>query len=228
MKKKVIILSAIMVAVTLTLASCDWIKTKPDTERDSTAYNEVVTDEEAAAKAVGADVGAGSAADMDEEAEPVDDNQLGEEDWDISVRTFDLYIQDPGPGYEAIIRGRDNEVHVVEGRTEGYPIDMLEPFGNVWQADVNFDGHTDVMICLGLEPVSDQVFMRYDAWIYNPSTFSFRRSPSFRGIINPEIDKKEQRILGHYIARDGETKVYNAYYWQNDGDIKPVGKSWNE
>ena len=64
MKKKGIILSAIVVATILTLASCDWIKTKPDTERDSTAYNEVVADDEAAAKAVGADVGAGSATNM--------------------------------------------------------------------------------------------------------------------------------------------------------------------
>ncbi|MBO4564203.1 MAG: hypothetical protein J5720_02065 [Bacteroidaceae bacterium] len=228
MKPKSIIFAAILMAATLTLASCDWIKTKPDTERDSTAYNEVVTDEEAAAKAVGADVGAGSASEMVEEAEPADDNLLGEEDWDISVRTFDLDIQDPGPGYEAIIRRDGKALQVAEGRTEGYPEDMLEPFGNVWQADVNFDGHTDVMICLGMEPVSDQVFMRYDAWIYNPASDNFTRAQSFRGIINPEVDKKEKRILGHYIARDGETKVYNAYYWQADGDIKPVGKSWNE
>ena len=221
MKHKGMIVKAIVVvAATIGLASCDWIKTKTDTERDSTAYNEVVADDETAAPA--------ETAESVMDAEPAEEDLLGAEDWDISVRTFDLDSQDPGPGYEAIIRRDGKALQVAEGRTEGYPEDMLEPFGNVWQADVNFDGHTDVMICLGLEPVSDQVFMRYDAWIYNPTSDNFTRAQSFRGIINPEVDKKEKRILGHYIARDGETKVYNAYYWQADGDIKPVGKSWNE
>ena len=221
MKHKGMIVKAIVVvAATIGLASCDWIKTKPDTERDSTAYNEVVADDEAATPA--------ETAESVMEAEPAEEDLLGAEDWDISVRTFDLDSQDPGPGYEAIIRRDGKVLQVAEGRTEGYPEDMLEPFGNVWQADVNFDGHTDVMICLGLEPVSDQVFIRYDAWIYQPATSTFNHAPSFRGIINPEIDQKQQRILGHYIARDGETKVYNAYYWQADGDIKPIGKSWNE
>ena len=228
MKQKGIIFAVILTTTAFTLASCDWIKTKPDTERDSTAYSEVVADDETTAKTVEAEDGAGSTTGLEKAAEPTQEDLLGAEDWDISVRTFDLDIQDPGPGYEAIIRGKDNEVHVVEGRTEGYPEDMLRPFGNVCQADVNFDGHTDVMICLGMEPVSDQVFIRYDAWIFNPSTRSFYRATSFRDIIHPEIDKKEQRILGHYIARDGVTKVYKAYYWQTDGDIKPVGQSWNE
>jgi hypothetical protein len=226
MKHKEMIVKAIVVAATIGLASCDSIMKKTGTEPDSTATSEILADAEA--EAVGANVGAGSAADMGVDTGPAEENLLGAEDWDISVRTFDLDSQDPGPGYEAIIRRDGQALQVVEGRTEGYPEDMLEPFGNVWQADVNFDGHTDVMICLGLEPVSDQVFIRYDAWIYNPANDNFTLAPSFRGIINPEIDKKEHRMLGHYIARDGKTKVYNAYYWQSDGDIKPIGQSWNE
>lgn len=225
MKHRQMIVKAFVVAAIIGLASCDWIKTKPDTERDSTAFSEVTFDQEAAELAEAA-----KAVEAAEHAEAAlaQEEGLGAEEWDISVRTFDLDSQEPGPGYEAIIRRDGKALQVAEGRTEGYPEDMLQPFGNVWQADVNFDGHTDVMICLGLEPVSDQVFIRYDAWIYNPANDNFTLAPSFRGIINPEIDKKEHRMLGHYIARDGETKVFNAYYWQSDGDIKPIGQSWNE
>ena len=150
------------------------------------------------------------------------------EDWEVSVRTFDLDSQDPGPGYDAIIRIDGKAVQVVEGRTLGYPQDMLEKFGNVLLADVDFDGHTDVLICLGEEPVSDQTFLHYDAWLYNADDGKFYCPHTFREIDNPEVDEKEHRILGHYIARDGKTKVYSAYYWQLDGNIQQVGDSWTD
>lgn len=57
------------------------------------------------------------------------------QDYDVSVRTFDLASQDPGPGYECIIRLEGKKPQVVEGRTLGYPEDILKVFGNVWQAD---------------------------------------------------------------------------------------------
>jgi hypothetical protein len=149
------------------------------------------------------------------------------EEYDVSVRTFDLDSQDPGPGYECIIRNKDGKtLQVVEGRTLGYPRDMLEPFGNVWQTDVDFDGYTDVLINLGFEPVSDQHFVRYDAWLYNPDDGKFYCPDTFREIINPEVDREETRILSHYIARDGKTRVYSAFYWQRDGNIQRVGESW--
>lgn len=94
------------------------------------------------------------------------------------------------------------------------------------KTDVNFDGQTDVMICLGREPVSDQTFVRYDAWVYDPDSGKFFCQGTFREICNPEVDRKEQRILGHYIARDGQTRVYSAHYWQKDGNIQSVGESW--
>ena len=182
-------------------------------------------------KVVGGDTAANSGTEADDKTtadnEATEGESVNGEEWDVSVRTFDLDSQDPGPGYEVIIRDRKGKTLTMgERRGNGYPRDMLETFGNVWQADVDFDGHTDVLISLGLEPVSDQVFKRYDAWLYNPEDGKFYCPDTFRDICNPEIDKSDTRILGHYVARDGVTKVYSAHYWQRDGNIQQVGETW--
>ena len=156
-------------------------------------------------------------------ASVVDGQGLAEE-WDVSVRTFDM---DSEPKYEVIIRDSEGKTRTVGERTGfDYPQDMLETFGNVWETDVNFDGHTDVMICLGKEPVSDQVFVRYDAWVYDTEDGKFYCQGPFREICNPEIDREGRRILSHYIARDGKTRVYSAHYWQRDGNIAQEGETW--
>jgi hypothetical protein len=179
------------------------------------------------AAADSANVGAGSLADMATgENEPLDGAPRINEEYDVSVRTFDMDSNDPGPGYEAIIRLDGKTLQVVEGRGYDYPENMLESFGNVWMADVDFDGHTDVLISLGTMPASDQTFTQYDAWLYNSDDGKFYCPQTFRDIYNPEVDVKEHRILSHYIARDGKTKVYSAHYWQKDGNIQQVGKSW--
>lgn len=147
-----------------------------------------------------------------------------DEEWDVSVRTFDM---DSEPKYEVIIRDSEGKTRTVGERTGfDYPQDMLETFGNVWETDVNFDGHTDVLICLGRMPASDQTFVHYDAWVYDTEDGKFYCQGTFRDIFNPEIDREEHRILSHYIARDGVTRVYSAHYWQKDGNIVTVGDSW--
>jgi hypothetical protein len=147
-----------------------------------------------------------------------------DEEWDVSVRTFDM---DSEPKYEVIIRDSEGKTRTVGERAGfDYPQDMLETFGNVWETDVNFDGHTDVLICLGRMPASDQTFVHYDAWVYDPDDGKFYCQGTFRDIFNPEIDREEHRILSHYIARDGVTRVYSAHYWQKDGNIVTVGDSW--
>ena len=147
-----------------------------------------------------------------------------DEEWDVSVRTFDM---DSEPKYEVIIRDSEGKTRTVGERTGfDYPQAMLETFGNVWETDVNFDGHTDVLICLGRMPASDQTFVHYDAWVYDPDDGKFYCQGTFRDIFNPEIDREEHRILSHYIARDGVTRVYSAHYWQKDGNIVTVGDSW--
>ena len=159
-----------------------------------------------------------------QEDDSANDDPTNVEEWDVSVRTFDM---DSEPKYEVIIRDSEGKTLTV-GRREGfdYPADMLEPFGNVWQTDVNFDGRTDVMICLGLMPTSDQTFVKYDAWVYDPDDNKFYCQSTFREICNPEVDREGHRILSHYIARDGKTRVYSAHYWQKDGNIAQEGETW--
>lgn len=162
------------------------------------------------------------------ENEPLDDRPLINEEFDVSVRTFDMDSHDPGPGYEVTIGLDGKTLQVVEGRGYDYPKDMLESFGMVWMVDADFDGHTDVLVSLGTAPASDQTFEQYDAWLYNPDEGKFHYAKTFRDIYNPEFDAKGHRVLSHYVARDGKTVVYSAYYWQKDGSIKEVGKTWTE
>ena len=164
-----------------------------------------------------------SAAQLEDE----EDDPTNSEEFNVSVRTFDMDSQDPGPGYEATVSNKAGKtIQVLEGRTEGYPPDMLKTFGEVWQTDINFDGHTDVLICLGWVPVSDQHFVLYDAWLFNPTEGKFICSPNFRDIYNPEVDREKKRILSHYIARDGVQRVYSALYWQPDGSLQEAGETW--
>ena len=146
-------------------------------------------------------------------------------EWDVSVRTTDLEEQEPR--YEAIFRDENGKtIQVAEGHTVDYPKDMLKPFGNVWQADVNFDGYTDIMICLGMMPASDQVITYYDAWLYNPQTGKFGHHKGFRDIANPEVDNVNKHVIAHYLLRDGKNKHYTAFVLQNDGTQKLV-KEWD-
>ena len=157
-------------------------------------------------------------------ASPKGDDSTAEE-WDVSVRTTDLEEQEPR--YEAIIRNASGTtIQVAEGHTVDYPQDMLKPFGNVWQADINFDGHTDIMICLGMMPASDQTITYYDAWLYNPQTGKFKHHEGFRDISNPEVDAVNKYVKAHYLLRDGKTKHYTAFTIQNDGTQKRV-KEWD-
>ena len=158
-----------------------------------------------------------------EEAGPAESTPAAEE-WDVSVRTIDL--EEEKPRYEAIFRDANGKtIQVAEGNTVDYPQDMLKPFGNVWQADVDFDGHTDIMICLGMMPASDQTITYYDAWLYDPQTGKFKYHEGFRDISNPEVDTVNKYVKGHYLLRDGETKQYFAFTVQKDGTQKKL-KEW--
>ena len=213
--RKLVFCIAIM--ATVCLASCANGK-KTQTDADNNA------DSAAAVSNIdSANVSAGSAAEMGGDNESKDD-PTNVEEWNVSVRTIDL---DSDPRYEVIIRDSNGKT-LTFGERNGfdYPTDMLETFGNVWQTDVNFDGRTDVMICLGLMPTSDQTFVKYDAWVYDPDDNKFYCQGTFREICNPEVDREGRRILSHYIARDGKTRVYSAFYWQKDGNIAQEGETW--
>lgn len=214
--KKVLFSLAITAVASVAMASCGNKTTANAGTTDSVNSEETVA-------ATAADTTASSEATGEEMGAAADGQGLAEE-WDVSVRTFDM---DSEPKYEVIIRDSEGKTRTVGERTGfDYPQDMLETFGNVWETDVNFDGHTDVMICLGQEPVSDQTFVRYDAWVFDPDDNKFYCQGSFRDICNPEVDREGRRILSHYIARDGVTRVYSAHYWQKDGNIAQEGETW--
>lgn len=149
------------------------------------------------------------------------------EQWDVSVRTYDKDSKDPGPGYEFIVRVK-GKPFTARGRGFSYPLDMLEQFGNVWLVDADFDGHTDVLICLGTEPAANGVNKRYDAWLYNPDDGKFYCPDTFCEIPNPSVDKENTRIVGYITDSDGRTKICSEYYWQRDGNIQRVGETWKE
>ncbi len=149
------------------------------------------------------------------------------EDYDVSLRIVDA--DGKNPGYECIVRMNGKALKVLEARVEDRPSDM-DKFGNVIQKDVNFDGYDDLLICLGGQNVSDQTFMHYDAWIFNPHATGngpFTLYENFRDITNAEVDSANKRILSHYLVRDGVTYNYTQLRWKN-GELKPEGQSWNE
>ncbi len=213
--KKVLFSLAITAVATIAMASCGNKTTANAGTVDSVNSEDAV---------VATAVDTTASVEAEESDGAAADGQGLAEEWDVSVRTFDI---DSEPKYEVIIRDSEGKTRTVGERTGfDYPQDMLETFGNVWETDVNFDGHTDVLICLGKEPVSDQVFVRYDAWVYDTEDGKFYCQGTFREICNPEIDREGRRILSHYIARDDKTRVYSAHYWQRDGNIAQEGETW--
>ena len=215
---KKVLLSIAIVVLVATMVSCG-NKTAQGGDNDSTAVAD------SAVSMAAADSVATAPEDLRTvEAVEAQGNDPDAEEWDVSVRTTDL--EEQKPRYEAIFRDANgNTIQVAEGHTVDYPQDMLKPFGNVWQADVNFDGHTDIMICLGMMPASDQVITYYDAWLYNPQTGKFNYHEGFRDISNPEVDTVNKYVTSHYLLRDGETKQYTALTIQNDGTQKKL-KEW--
>ena len=216
---KKVVFSIAIVVVIASMVSCG-SKTAKGGDNDSTA---VLCEQSEQVRA--ADSVATAPEDLRTvEAVEAQGNDPDAEEWDVSVRTTDL--EEQKPRYEAIFRDANgNTIQVAEGHTVDYPQDMLKPFGNVWQADVNFDGHTDIMICLGMMPASDQVITYYDAWLYNPQTGKFNYHEGFRDISNPEVDTVNKYVTSHYLLRDGETKQYTALTIQNDGTQKKL-KEW--
>ena len=54
------------------------------------------------------------------QVEDEEDDPTNSEEFNVSVRTFDMDSQDPGPGYEATVNNKAGKtIQVLEGRTEG-------------------------------------------------------------------------------------------------------------
>ena len=72
------------------------------------------------------------------------------------------------------------------------PTDMNE-FGRLIIADVNFDGHSDVLVCLGRYDMEEYLY--FDAWLWDPSKHSFAYNEDFQYYGNPAIVKSKKEII---------------------------------
>ena len=74
----------------------------------------------------------------------------------------------------------------------GRPVDMKEA-GRQILVDVNFDGISDLLICLGRYGSDKPLY--YDAWLWNTEEGQFSYDGHFRTIPNPAIDKQNNKIV---------------------------------
>ena len=77
----------------------------------------------------------------------------------------------------------------------GAPLDKME-VGRVIIIDLNKDGHSDALVCLGRYGSDKTLY--FDAYVWDPEEFGGRyvEVEDFRQISNPGIDKKTSDIIG--------------------------------
>ena len=88
----------------------------------------------------------------------------------------------------------------------GKPVDMNE-VARVIIYDLNKDGHSDALICLG--SYGDDHTMYFDAYVWDVDQFSFEYVEDFRTIPNPRIDENNGTLVG----RNGKDRQI----WKFDG-----------
>ena len=74
------------------------------------------------------------------------------------------------------------------------------------ETDVNFDGHPDVLLFMGV--LGAQGIDFYDCWISDGSRLV--RCEGFEEIPNPYVDSESKLIYGH--VRDGAAAYYDLQY----------------
>lgn len=88
----------------------------------------------------------------------------------------------------------------------GKPLDMNE-VGRVIIFDLNYDGHSDALICLG--SYGDDATMYFDAYVWDVDQVAFEYVEDFRSIPNPRIDENYAILVG----RNGKDREI----WSFDG-----------
>lgn len=73
--------------------------------------------------------------------------------------------------------------------------------------DLNKDGHTDALVCLGRYGVNKDLY--FDAYLWDKDYDVFNRVENFREIPNPGIDKKTSNITSH-IGSDLEVWLWKG------------------
>ena len=88
----------------------------------------------------------------------------------------------------------------------GTPADKKEVM-RVILIDLNKDGHTDALVCLGRYGVNKDLY--FDAYLWDKDYDVFNRVENFREIPNPGIDKKTSNITSH-IGSDREIWLWKG------------------
>ena len=103
--------------------------------------------------------------------------------------------------YEGVLRynldlGYEMTTQQLLRELPGTPIDKME-VGRVIIVDLNKDGNSDALVCLGR--YGDDETYYFDAYIWDPEEFGGRyvEVENFRQIPNPALDKKDKKIIGH-------------------------------
>ena len=69
----------------------------------------------------------------------------------------------------------------------------MKEVGRLILADVNFDGHTDLLVCLGRYDAAEH--LQFDAWIWEPGEEFFVYDEDFRYYKNPAISASKKTIF---------------------------------
>ena len=120
----------------------------------------------------------------------------------------DVYQEDEEEG---VVRynlnlGYDRPLQQLFQDLPGTPANKKE-VGRVILIDLNKDGHTDALVCLGRYGVNKDLY--FDAYLWDHDYDVFNRVENFREIPNPGIDKKTSNITSH-IGSDREIWLWKG------------------
>ena len=124
--------------------------------------------------------------------------------WDES----DAYQEDEEEGVVKynLNLGYDRPLQQLFQNLPGTPADKKEVM-RVILIDLNKDGHTDALVCLGRYGVNKDLY--FDAYLWDKDYDVFNRVDNFREIPNPGIDKKTSNITSH-IGSDLEVWLWKG------------------
>ena len=93
------------------------------------------------------------------------------------------------------------------------PLDTIywKGFGEIREDDINFDGMSDLMICLG--PTNGYGCFTYDGYVWDNAEHKFKRVEEFDKIMDPVFQPENNQIIGTF--RIGNHYWTSRYEWQN-------------
>lgn len=124
--------------------------------------------------------------------------------WDEDI----VYEEDEEEGvvrYQLSL-GYDMPLQQLYEKLPGKPANKKE-VGRVVLIDLNKDGHTDALVCLGRYGVNEDLY--FDAYLWDESGDVFALVKDYRQIPNPGIDKKTSDITSH-IGSDREIWLWKG------------------